>query len=473
MTLLTLHEASALEVKQVRELYQKHINPGLWTAYRILGTGNMDVESAEGMEIHLRGGKTILDFSAAFGILGLGHNHPRVVAAEKLCHEQKIIDALKVGPHKLQAALAYNLAQFLPPPLEVCFFTVSGAEAVEAAMKLCERAQGPTKRTFITTTGAFHGKTHGALALTTDGSFQDGFLLGLPEDHVITVPYGDVEAVRTAIQANQAQGAHHSIIAMIVEPIQGQSVVAPPPGYLKAVVDLCHANGILVIFDEVKVGMGRTGVFCAFQSEGAVPDVVTLSKALGGGKRAIGAMVTSQELFAKAYGKLKESALHTTTFGGLGESCAVAIETLNVFRDEHILEGVQDKGRYLKEQLLKLQDRHPGEIAEIRGRGLFQGVQFHFNKGVIDKVIGTRAVNLRGTIESIMIGSVVRELFDRHDIIAHFIAAHPDVLQVMPPLIVETSHLDRFVAALDDVLAQGWLKLAAKFIKGNLEDLLV
>ena len=120
--------------------------------------------------------------------------------------------------------------------------------------------------------------------------------------------------------------------------------------------------------------MGRAGTFCAFQEEDVVPDVVTLSKALGGGKRAIGAMVSSKELFQKAYGSRQDCALHTSTFSGLGESCAVAIETLNTYVDESLVERARTQGKYLSRLLLHLKQKHEKKVVEIRGRGLLQGV---------------------------------------------------------------------------------------------------
>ena len=458
MQLLSLADAISLDIQQANQLYANHLNPGLLEIYKILGLSEMDVERAEGMDLHLTDGRTILDFSASIGVLGLGHNHPRIIAAEALCHQQKLLDAIKVAPHKMQAALAYNLVQLLPDPLQLCFLTVSGAEAVEAAMKVCERAQGPTKRKFITATGAFHGKTHGALSVTTSGGFQRGFLLGIPPENVIEVPYGDSMALATAIR-QQTRSGRNPIIAILLEPIQGQNLEAAPPGYLKEVAALAQANDILTIFDEVKVGMGRTGTFCAFQIEDVVPDVVTLSKALGGGKRAIGAMVTSERVFRQAYGQRKDSSLHTTTFGGLGESCAVAIETLNVLIEDKLIQSAQQKGDYLKTQLLQLQTKYPNQITELLGRGLLQGIRFSFPLSPL------------GPMASIMMASLLRDLYQQHDIIAHFSASDPEILHIMPPLIVETHHLDRLVAALDDILAQGFLKLASRFIQGNLEQL--
>ncbi len=467
--LLTLNQAIGLDVNRANELYKNHVSAGLLKAYTVLGFATMDIERAEGVEIHLRDGRTLLDFSSAIGVLALGHNHPRIVAAERLCHEQKLIDAFKVGPLKLQAALAHNLAQVLPGNLEVAFFTTSGAEAVEAALKLCEKAQGPSKTKYIAATSGFHGKTHGALSLTRVAGFQDGFLLGIPDTNVIEVPYGQVEAIEGAIKANQTgTGSENSIIAVILEAIQGEAVVEPPSGYLREVKELCAKHGVLVIFDEVKVGMGRTGTFCAFEADDVVPDVVTLSKALGGGKRAIGAMVTNRETFQRAYGKRKDWAAHSTTFGGLGESCAVAIETLNVYADDGLVEAARIKGIYLREKLLALKDKHKDKISEIRGRGLFQGIRFNFNQ--LPKLIASKALNgpqmkMFKTLDSLAMASVIRELAREHRIVTHFSGPDPDVLHLMPPLIIEERHIDYFADALDQVLAKGFLKLLAGLLK--------
>lgn len=454
--MLTLQEAIALDVNQAKTLYKQHYNPGLMEIYELLGVSDIDIDRAEGVEIYLRDGRTILDFSSSIGVLGLGHNHPRIIAAEQLCHEKKLIDAIKVAPHKLQAALAHNLAELLPDPLEVCFLTVSGAEAVEAAMKLCERAQGPDKTKFISATGSFHGKTHGSLSVTNSGGFQRGFLMGIPQENRIEVPYGDLDALEKAIQAEETSLGDNSIIAIILEAFQGQSLATPHPGYLKGVTALANEYDILTIFDEVKASMGRTGTFCAFQIEDVVPDVVTISKSLGGGKRAVGAMVTSPTLFKKAYAKRKDSSLHTTTFGGLGESCAVAIEALNVLVEDNLIQAAREKGDYLKARLLELQAKHPGQVTELLGRGLLQGVRFSFSHGYLN------------LLDSVMMASVVRYLYEEHSILVHFSASDPDILHLMPPLIVEQDQLDRMVAALDDVLTQGLMKIVGRFVKHNL-----
>ncbi len=469
MKILSLQESLDLELGKANELYSRHFNPGLMNIYKALGMGSWDIVSAEGMEIRLRDGRTILDFSSSIGVLGLGHNHPRILAAERICHENKVIDAIKMAPHKLQGALAHNLAQMLPDPLEVSFFSVSGAEAVEAAMKLCEKAQSPEKTKFITMSGSFHGKTHGALSVTTAGGFQRGFLMGIPPENVIEVEYGSLDAVERAI-AGETSGGANPIIALLVEPVTGEGVHTPPEGYLRGLAEICKKNGIYTIFDEVKVGMGRMGTFCAFQQEDVAPDVVTLSKALGGGKRAIGAMVSGREIYQKAYGSRKDCSLHTSTFTGLGESCAVAIEALNIYRDDNLIEKARENGEYLSRKLSLLKEKHKGKIVELRGRGLLQGVRFSFGKGLFDKVVDTSKMGLFKTSDSAFMASMLRALNEQHNILAHFAPSSPDLLHIMPPLIVETGHLDTYVDALDDILTKGFAVMAAQFVKANIRD---
>ena len=467
--LLTLQDSLALTSAETGDLYRNHLNPRLFDLYRALGLSEMDVESAEGLELRLREGRTILDFSSAMGVLGLGHNHPRIVGAERACHANRVADAIKMGPHKLQAALAYNLAQLLPGNLNVSFLATSGAEAVEAALKICEKAQGESRSKFVTMKNSFHGKTHGALSVTTSGSYRRGFYYGIPKERVIEIPFGDVEALKEVIERETTSG-QCSVTAVILEPMQGEGLEESPPGYLKAITELCKANGILTIFDEVKVGMWRTGTFCAFQSEDVVPDVVTLSKALGGGKRAISAMVADRDLFLKAYGTRQDCALHTSTFSGLGESCAVAIETLNTYVEEGIGDNAHDQGRYLGAGLAALKERYPSKIREIRGRGLLQGIHFNWSERILPENPQSVAAPVFQSVDAAVMASVIRHLYLKPGILMHFCSSYPALLHIMPPLTVETRHIDTLLRALDELLGQGFTRTVGAFAWGNATD---
>lgn len=468
--LLSLQESLDLDRSTANKLFKTHLNKYLLQIWQILGYSDMDIVSAKGCEIHLRDGRTLTDFSAGIGILGLGHNHPRIIEAERLCHDRNIIDMIKLAPHKLQGALAYNIAQYLPEELDTSFFSVSGSEAVEAAMKLCERAQTPKGKTkFICMEGAFHGKTHGSLSVTTAHTFQDGFLMGVPQENIVAVPYGDIDALENAIQA-ESQGSKNSIIAVIVEPIRGEACEVPPPGYLTAVARLCKSNDILSFFDEVKTGMGRTGKFCAFQHENVVPDVTTLAKTLGGGKREIGAMVTSRKLWERAYGSKANCTLHTSGFGGMGESCAVAIETLNVLQDDGLIENATEMGAYMRKRLLELQEKYPNKIHDVRGMGLFQGIRLNFGKDTVSKLVDVSSNPLFGSYETVLLGGITRELFEHHNILAHFQPGARDILHFIPPLVIEKEQIDRLIDALDQIFDRGLADSTVKFVAKNIRQ---
>jgi acetylornithine/succinyldiaminopimelate/putrescine aminotransferase len=217
--------------------------------------------------------------------------------------------------------------------------------------------------------------------------------------------------------------------------------------------------------------MGRTGKFCAFMHEGddVVPDVVTLAKTLGGGKRAIGAMVTSQKLFDRAYGNRQDCTLHTSGFGGLGESCAVAIEALNVLFDEDLIGRAAARGAYMREKLLALQAKHPKAILEVRGKGCFQAVKLDFNTSLADKVAASAGNSLFKTYQTVLVAGVVRELFERHGVLAHFQPGALDIIHFMPPLIVEEAHIDQMVAGLDEILTRGIADSTVSFIARNVK----
>lgn len=466
--LLSLAASFDLDVTTANRLYARHVNRYMLQIFDVLGLAGLDVVGARGMEIHLADGRTLLDFSTGLGVVGLGHNHPRIVAAERACHDRSLLDCTKLFPHKLQAALAHNLAQLLPEPLDTSFFAVSGAEANEAAMKLAERIQTPKgRRKFLCMRGAFHGKTHGALSLTTATDVHTGFLLGVPKENIIYVPYGDIASLREAIAAEG-----HAIIAAIIEPIRGTACEVPPPGYLAELAALCRANDILSIFDEVKVGMGRTGKFCAFMHEDVVPDMVTLAKTLGGGKRAIGAMVTSRALFDRAYGSRAACNLHSSSFGGLGETCAVAIETLNVLRDDRLIENAAQLGDYFAGRLEALRIKYPRTILDVRGRGLFRAVRLNFRQARIAKLVDLTRNPLSLTYQSLLIGGVVRQLYERHNILAHFQPGARDILHFMPPLIASRDQIDALVDALDAIFERGIASSTLDFIAHNVKRVL-
>jgi|TARA_B110000483_G_C18189542_1_gene540364 putrescine aminotransferase len=463
--ILSFDESLNLSHKQTVKYYKNYINKGLATAFRILGLNILDIKSAKGCTLELSNGDKILDLTSGIGVLALGHNHQKIIDVERKFQDLCLVDTQKFGPNKLQAALAYNLSKLLPDDLEVTFFAVSGAEAVEAAIKLSTMAKGKDAKYFISAQESYHGKTLGALSLTDTENFSEGFHLGLREENTVKIEYNNIEAYKKII----LKLTKEKICAIIIEPIQGQIVEVAKKEYLREICNISKKNNIIVIFDEIKCGLGRSGDLFSFLDYDCVPDILTISKALGGGKNAISAMVASKKIFNKAYGSINKSTLHTTTFFGLGEACASGIETLNIISDEGFLENIKKKSKFTFQELNKIKNKYPKYIKSIKGKGLFIGVEFDFDN-IISKVIFKKIrIPFIKNIKTILMGAIVREYLHEHKILLHFNNSQPETLVFLPPLIISNNEIEQFLNATQKILEKGLIKIFSKFVIGNLK----
>ncbi|HKI59326.1 MAG TPA: aminotransferase class III-fold pyridoxal phosphate-dependent enzyme [Trueperaceae bacterium] len=268
----------------------------------------------------------------------------------------------------LEANLVTLLSSFAPSHEgSRVLFGNSGAEAVEAAIKLA-RAARPRASAFVNFGAAYHGKTHGALALTPNSEYQAAFLPLSPR--TFTLPYGNLEALERTL-------ARHAkdIAAVIVEPVQGEGgVIRPPPGFLAGLGVAARRHGVLVIADEIQTGLGRTGEWFASVAAGLDPDIVTLAKPLGGGLVPVGAVIARAEI-VKALLPGLASKRHSSTFGGGSLAMAVALRSLDLIREEGLVRKAREDGAYALERLQGLQRRFPHFLQEVRGAGMLFGLQ--------------------------------------------------------------------------------------------------
>jgi putrescine aminotransferase len=456
--LLALNDALSLNREQVKELHKKYLNSALTT---LLGLINFDKRfvRAQGVSVWDSKGREYLDFLGAFGALNLGHNHPKIIGAlEKV---KELPNLLQSSLGTLAGALANNLAKITPGNLSRSFFCNSGAEAVEGALKLARIATG--RKEFIYCQGSFHGKTFGALSVTGRKKYQQPFLPLLPG--CVEVPYGDLQALNLSLKNQQ-------VAAFIVEPIQGEGgIILPPPGYLAEARRLCLKYGTLFIADEVQTGFGRTGNMFACEHEGIVPDVICLAKSLGGGVMPIGAYLTTDEIWKKAYGSMEKCTLHTSTFGGNSLASAAALATIEVIYEENLIEQVREKGKYLLDKLLKLKEKHPHLLKDVRGRGLLIGLEFNQPKNSLSNRLSFGLVE---KLSDEFLGSMVAgELLNKHGIITAYTLNNPNVIRLEPPLIVTYNQLDTVINALEEILKahKGFLSVAASTAKTAIKSL--
>lgn len=359
----------------------------------------------EGTRLFDDAGNEYLDLLAGIAVSTLGHAHPAVVEAitGQAQHLIHVSNLYRTDPQeRLAAELARLSGGFRS------FFCNSGAEAIEAALKLARKWGAGSKTEIICAEEGFHGRTFGALSATGQPAKQAPFEPLVPG--FTHVPYGDAGALEAALSDR--------VCAVLLEPIQGEAgVVVPPDGYLAKARALCDESGALLIFDEIQTGFARTGAWFAHQSEGVVPDVMCLAKALGGGLP-LGACLAREEV-----AEIFAPGDHASTFGGGPVQCAAALATIDVIEREGLVQRASEAGSRLSEALEKVVAPH----ASVRGRGLLIGVVF----------------------EQAVAAQVVERLFDKR-VLANNATKH--VLRLAPPLIITDEELERAAECVSEAV---------------------
>lgn len=371
------------------------------------------MEKGEGCQLTDADGREYLDFLAGIAVCALGHCHPAVT--EAICKQAStLVHVSNLYYTKPQTELAEMLVA--NSFADMVFMTNSGAEANEAAIKLARIYSGEGKYGVISLAGSFHGRTLATVAATGQPKFHAGFE-PLPEGFSYA-PFGDLAAIEALIT--------ESTCAILCEPLQGEGGVRPlEQEYLKGIRDLCDKHNLLLIFDEVQTGMGRTGTLFAYQQLGVVPDIMSVSKALGNGLP-IGAMLTTEKIAAALV-----PGTHASTFGGNPVASAAAVTVMKIMLQDDFLPGVREKGVYFSGKLQGLADKYPSLATGVRGLGLILGL-----------VLTDKGIE-HGT-------DVVNTMFEK-GYLMNF--AGGAVLRFVPPLVVTEQEIDRFVVALDETLA--------------------
>jgi putrescine aminotransferase len=404
-------------INAVLEKYKQYVNPGVTRLLQFAGFGDVEV-SAEGCVVITASGQRYLDFLGSFGVFTLGHRHPRVVEAVR-----RQLDLMPLSTRTFfnepQALLAEKLAAITPGDLRYSFFSNSGAEAVEAALKMARIATGKTD--FISTVGSYHGKTLGSLSVTGREKYRKPFEPLLPG--VQFVPFNDIDAIAAAITERTA--------AVIIEPVQGEGGIIPAlPGYLADIRQLCTEHGVLLIADEVQTGMGRTGRMFAVEHDGIAPDIMTLAKALGGGVMPIGATLSTPAIWDRVYGD--NPYIHTSTFGGNQLACAAGLAAIEATLDEALPECAVARGAQLLAGLQEVQCDLPGVLQEARGQGLMIGVEF--------AITDFAELTINGMA--------------RRGVIAAYTLNNPKVIRFEPPLIVTAEQVETAIVAFRESVAE-------------------
>ncbi len=373
------------------------------------------IKEANGVWVEDVDGKKYLDCLAAYSAMNHGHRHPKIIAA--------LIE--QAGKVTLTSRAFRNdqLSLFLKELSEATKFEMAlpmntGAEAVETAFKLARKwgyeVKGIKKHQadIITVAGNFHGRTITIISASTEPLYRDAF--GPFTPGFVSIPYGDADAFEKAITPNTA--------AIVLEPIQGEAgVIIPPKGYLRRLREICDRHNVLLILDEIQTGLGRTGKMFAFEHEGIKPDAVIIGKALGGGVYPVSAVLSSKKIMM-----LFKPGEHGSTFGGNPLACAVARAALKVLIEEKLIENSATLGEYFLERLQEIPTPH---VKEIRGKGLFIGVE-----------LKPEAQGARRFCEALKDRGILCK------------ETHDNVIRFAPPLIIDRATIDNAIPTIMDVM---------------------
>ena len=421
---------------QTLELAARHLDPSVVDVLRILGF-DKEYISAQGSYLYDAAGRAYLDFHTGEGFASLGHNHPDVRDVLRATLAANLVDGVQLHYSAMAGMLAEGLSQRLPRGLDAVFFTSTGAEAVDSAMKF---ARAATRRPrLISCDSSFHGVTLGPLSLVGDEFFKEGFGPLLPGCE--RVPFGDLSRLEAELRAED-------VAAFIVEPIQGRMVTLPPASYLQAAQALCRRYGTLFVIDEVQTGLGRTGKWFALEHWGLEPDFVLVGKALSGGYMPVAAMVTRREIYQKAVGTLERSYVHQSTFGRNRLSMAAGLATLRIIERDRLVEHAAHISTVLLDGLAELQQRYE-MIKEVRGSGLMIGIELCAPRSRVAR-LNWRLIHMAS--EGLFPQLIVIPLHRDHGVIT-MAAGKNDVIKLLPPLTLSEPEARSFLGALDAVLA--------------------
>ncbi|MFP4544768.1 MAG: aspartate aminotransferase family protein [Candidatus Kapaibacterium sp.] len=368
------------------------------------------IDKAEGCRIWDTDGREYLDFLSGIAVNALGHGHPLILEA-LATQAGKYMHVSNYFYQEPQIKLAEALCEV--SGMDRVFFTNSGTESTEGAVKLIRRwGNGRGKREIVAFTGGFHGRSYAALSMMDKPQYKEGMGPFLEDTRVI--PYNDREALRATVNDKTS--------AVVLEFLQGEGgIVAAAPDFVDMIVRLREGYNFMLVADEIQCGVGRTGTFFGYEHYGIKPDIVTLAKGMGGGMP-LGALLANEKL-----ADVWQPGMHGTTYGGNAVACATGLAVINELKDG-LLDKVRERGAYLMDRLLDIKKKFPGKVAEVRGKGLMAGL-----------LLNGEAAPL------------VRKLLDK-GVISN--AASGNVLRLVPPLIITNEDIDEFHNKLKEALAE-------------------
>lgn len=471
MKLLKNSDIQNLSIEQVWDLYRRYVNNSQVDLISKFGFGKDIGFKAEKNFIFTKSGKKIYDFTGGIGVLNHGHNNERILKIREWYQKNNFMEIHKNFFSPYVAALSANIANLLPEDLNISYFSNSGSDANEGAIKLAFKYHEGKRDYILSSNLSFHGKKLATSNITNSKEtkyfqFQE---LVKSEDF----EFNNFDSLKQKVLQLKKNG-NSNVYAIILEPFSASSLLSLSEKFLKNTRKLCDELDIVLIFDEVYSGWAKTGnLFYFMNYEGLIPDILTSGKSLGGGKASISAYTCRNKFFKKAYDNLRDATLHSTTFNGLGEETATAIEAVNIIIDENYIEKSKRIYEFLNKGLNDLKYKFPKIIKEVRGAGSLNGVIINtdFSDKYLQPVISllpSKFAKDEYAIKKIIVSSYISALYDDFNILT-FYGSNKDLpLKISCPICTEEESLKYFLTSFEKILEKGTFEVLKNFIKKNI-----
>ena len=419
------------------ELHEQHLNNQMVRVLRTIGY-DRNYKKAVGQYLYDEDNNEYLDLLSGFGVFAVGRNHPTVISALQETLTLELPNLVQMDVSLLSGLLAEKILATTPENTNKMFFSNSGTEAVEAAIKF---ARYTTKRERIVhCEHSFHGLTLGSLSLNGEEIFKEGFGPLLPNCNAI--PFNDLDALEKAL-------SNKDVAAFIVEPIQGKGVNVPDDNYLPEVERLCKKYGTLFVADEIQTGLGRTGKFWAIDHWNVKPDMILMAKALSGGFVPVGAVAMTQKIMDTVFNRMDRAVVHGSTFSKNNMAMAAGLATLQVMEDENLVENSAKIGDDIISSINATASKYEF-LKEARGIGLMIAVEFQPPKSLSLKAAWTM---LEAANKGLFCQMVTIPLFKEHHILTQVAGHGMNVVKLLPPLNLTQKDRDWVVNSFDKAIA--------------------
>lgn len=448
---LSIEDTEKLSIDEIKKLYSEYVNPKQTKIFSNFPFGQDVFVKAEGMYIYTNKNKKILDFTGGLGVLNHGHNNPRITSTRLNFVKNNKMEVHKIVFSPYLAALSHNLSNILGGKLKRTFLCNSGAEAVEGAVKLAFRAQN-NKKFIISSDKSYHGK------LIASGSIS-GSLKKINSFPKISgydfFKFNDLKSIESKLAELEKKGG---VYAVIIEPFSASLLEPCSENFINGLISLKKKYNFAIICDEVYCAWFKCGEIFYFKKfKNFEPDIVTLSKSMGGGKSSISALVANEDVYNSVYGSIETATLHTTTYNGFGEECATAIEAINILFEENYETKVKNLEKKIINNLENLKKKYPKKIKKISGTGSLFGIEFYSlidNFDNLIKKIPLKSIEKKGNlINKLNVASISSELYSKHNILTHISESdNANFLYISPSLIAEEENVEYFFNSLEQVL---------------------